>query len=91
MKTELVFIALALTAGAALAKGGGHSSGHSRSAGGHANGSPHSVRGYVKKDGTYVAPHRATSPDKTKANNWSTKGNQNPDTGKNGTVDPNKP
>jgi hypothetical protein len=48
----------------------------------------HSVRGYTRKDGTYVAPHRATNPNRTKADNWSTRGNVNPYTGKEGTVDP---
>lgn len=51
--------------------------------------SSHSVRGYTRKDGTYVAPHRATNPNSTRADNWSTKGNVNPYTGKEGTVDPN--
>lgn len=48
-------------------------------------GGSHSVRGHVTKNGTYVAPHRATNPDGTKANNWSQKGNVNPYTGKEGT------
>ncbi len=48
------------------------------------------VKGYTKKDGTYVAPHDRTAPDKSKENNWSTKGNVNPETGKKGTVDPYK-
>jgi hypothetical protein len=46
------------------------------------------VRGYVKKDGTYVQPHVRTSPNSTKADNYSSKGNVNPYTGKRGTVDP---
>ena len=52
---------------------------------------PHSTRGYVKKDGTVVQPHRQTNPNKSKADNWSSKGNVNPDTGKAGTVDPYAP
>lgn len=48
------------------------------------------VKGYTKKDGTYVAPHSRTTPDKSKQNNYSTKGNMNPHTGKKGTVDPDK-
>ena len=44
-----------------------------------------STRGYVKKNGTYVAPHVKTTPDKTKNNNYSTRGNANPRTGKEGT------
>jgi hypothetical protein len=43
------------------------------------------VRGYTKKDGTYVAPHDRTAPNHTKNDNWSTKGNINPETGKAGT------
>lgn len=48
------------------------------------------VRGYTKKSGTYVAPHNKTSPDKSKLNNYGTKGNYNPYTGKEGTKDPYK-
>lgn len=47
------------------------------------------AKGYTKKNGIYVAPHYKTSPDKSKTDNWSTKGNVNPMTGKKGTADPN--
>lgn len=47
--------------------------------------SSHSVRGYTRKDGTYVAPHRQTNPNGTLNDNWSTRGNTNPDTGREGT------
>jgi hypothetical protein len=48
-----------------------------------------SVRGYVRKDGTYVQPHMRSAPDGNTQNNWSTYGNVNPYTGKEGTkVDP---
>jgi hypothetical protein len=47
-----------------------------------------SVQGYTKKDGTYVAPHVRTTPNNSKYDNWSTKGNANPYTGKPGTKDP---
>lgn len=43
------------------------------------------VRGYTRKDGTYVSPHYRSSPDGIFSNNWSTKGNVNPYTGKIGT------
>ena len=43
------------------------------------------VKGYVKKDGTSVKAHKRSTADKTKTNNWTTKGNTNPDTGKAGT------
>jgi hypothetical protein len=48
----------------------------------------HSVKGYTKKDGTYVAPSHATNPNSTKTDNYSSKGNVNPYTGKEGTKDP---
>lgn len=50
----------------------------------------HAVKGHVTKDGTYVAPHRATNPNGTKADNYSSKPNVNPHSGKAGTVDPYK-
>lgn len=41
------------------------------------------VRGYYKPStGRYVAPHYRTAPDTSKWNNYSTKGNLNPYTGK---------
>lgn len=46
------------------------------------------VKGYFRKNGTYVAPHYRSSPNSTKLDNWSTKGNINPYTGKVGTKDP---
>ena len=46
------------------------------------------VRGYIKKSGTYVAPHYKSSRDSSKFNNYSTKGNYNPFTGKKGYVNP---
>jgi len=33
-------------------------------------------------------PHYRTSPNKSRLDNWSTKGNINPSTGRRGTVDP---
>jgi len=71
------------------AKGGGRG-GAARSSG-VTNSGYHSVRGYTTRNGTYVAPHRATNPNATKMDNWSTKGNVNPFTGKPGTVDPYAP
>jgi hypothetical protein len=47
--------------------------------------SSHAVRGYTTQRGTYVAPRRQTNPDHTQRNNYSTKGNVNPSTGKTGT------
>ena len=43
------------------------------------------VRGYYKPStGRYVMPYYRTSPNRTKWDNWSTKGNINPFTGKKG-------
>ena len=44
------------------------------------------VRSYYKPStGTYVMPSYRTSPNRTKLDNWSTKDNYNPYTGKAGT------
>ena len=61
--------------GAAFARGHG---------GGHHGGSVH-VKSTVTKKGSYVPAHERTAPDKRRGNNWSTKGNTNPTTGKAGT------
>jgi hypothetical protein len=50
-----------------------------------------SVKGYYKPSTMkYVAPSYRTSPNKTKLDNYSTKGNYNPYTGKSGTANPYK-
>jgi hypothetical protein len=46
------------------------------------------VKGSTRSNGTYVEPHQRTAPNKTKSDNWSTKGNTNPNTGKKGTKNP---
>lgn len=46
------------------------------------------VRGYTRRDGTYVAPHHRSTPNDTRLDNYSTRGNVNPYTGREGTVDP---
>lgn len=53
-------------------------------ASGSGSGSVH-VRGSVTRRGVYRQPHHRTAPDRTQHNNWSTKGNRNPYTGKAGT------
>jgi len=50
----------------------------------------HPVRGYTKKNGTYVQPHHQTNPNHTQRDNWSSKPNVNPYTGKQGTRTPKK-
>ncbi|MBB3193141.1 hypothetical protein [Roseateles terrae] len=67
----LVTLAICTMAATVFAKGGGAVA----------------VRGYVKKDGTYVAPHMRSAPDANFQNNWSTTGNVNPYTGEPGKVE----
>ncbi len=43
------------------------------------------VKGYYRKDGTYVKPHYRSNPDGNPYNNWSYPGNTNPYTGKTAT------
>lgn len=42
------------------------------------------VGGYTKDNGTYVQPHYRSNTNSTTLDNWSTKGNTNPYTGKKG-------
>ncbi|TWB42607.1 hypothetical protein [Nitrospirillum pindoramense] len=73
----------------AEARGGGHDGGH----GGHhgharshrSYSHDHYVRPHVTKRGTYVHGHMQTNPNKTRNDNYSTKGNVNPYTGQAGT------
>ncbi len=46
------------------------------------------VRGYTRQDGTYVAPHYRSSPNRSYNDNWSVRPNVNPYTGKRGTRSP---
>ena len=50
-----------------------------------------SVRGSVRSNGTYVSSHYRTTPNRTRLDNFSTKGNLNPYTGRRGTKDPYAP
>lgn len=67
---------------------GGGSRGYSNHYQYSSSGSPTRVRGHQGKNGTYVQPHYRTHPDNSRVNNWSSKGNTNPYTGKQGTKDP---
>jgi hypothetical protein len=48
----------------------------------------HRVKTHTRKNGTVVQSHKRTNPNATKRDNWSTKGNTNPTTGKRGTKRP---
>jgi hypothetical protein len=50
----------------------------------------HTRRGYVTKKGTYVPPSRATNPNRTQRDNYSSKPNVNPYTGRQGARAPTK-
>lgn len=51
---------------------------------------PVSVKGYYNKNGKWVEPYKRTAPNKTIRDNWDTRPNVNPYTGKSGTKDPNR-
>lgn len=46
------------------------------------------VSGYTKADGTYVQGYYRSTPNNTKLDNYSTRGNVNPYTGQQGTINP---
>lgn len=50
----------------------------------------HTVKGYVKKDGTVVQPHRRTDQNKTEKDNYTSRPNVNPYTNKKGYRTPKK-
>ena len=56
--------------------------------GGHNSGGHVGVRPHTRKDGTFVQPHQRTAPNSTQRDNFSSKPNSNPYTGKPGTREP---
>ncbi len=52
---------------------------------------PVRVQGHVTRGGVYVPPHVRTAPNQTRTDNWSSRPNVNPYTGKAGTADPYAP
>ena len=76
------FIVIILASPNVFAKGGGsHRSGQTHSSDTH-------VQGHMRKNGTYVQPHVRTSPNRTQQDNYTSKPNVNPYTGKDGTKVP---
>ncbi len=59
--------------------------GFSKKAYGHKSNNAEHVSGYRAKSGRYVSPHMRTRSNSTRYDNFSTKGNVNPYTGKAGT------
>ena len=94
----MLFLSTMLVGGSGFAKGGrSHSSKHhsrasKKTSGGccSANVSDERVNGYVKKDGTHVDEYLRTAPNGTQNDNFSTKANINPYTGKDGYKEPKK-
>lgn len=93
MKKPALLILSLLLALPAIASGG-HSSGRSSGGSHHptkpatgtgAKAQHEHVGSYTKKSGARVPAHDRSTKDATKTNNWSTKGNANPETGKAGT------
>jgi hypothetical protein len=83
MRSSLIFVLFStLAVTGAVAKGGMHSASSS--------GGSHHVSGHTTKGGTYVQPHQQTNPNKTQYDNWSSKPNVNPYTGKEGTKTPDR-
>jgi hypothetical protein len=78
--TILVVAVCVLAVPSTFAKGGG-----SYSPGTGSKAASSHVKGYYKKDGTYVEPYKRSTPDAEFENNWTTKGNINLNTGKLGT------
>jgi hypothetical protein len=74
---------LATHASTSMARGGRHLENYSPGTG--SNSSSVSVKGYHKNDGNYVESYKRSTSDYKFENNWSTKGNQNQSTGKEGT------
>jgi hypothetical protein len=69
---------LVIGAAAAEARGGGRSFG----------GGSHSIRGHFRSSGTYVMPSGARNPNRTQYDNYGTRGNYNPYSGRVGTKTP---
>ena len=70
----------------AKGKSGSHKSTTKTTSSSHAaNSNVVHVDSYVRKNGTVVQAHDRTASNATKNDNWSTKGNVNPETGKKGT------
>ena len=80
---SVLVLSLMSFAGEAQA-GGGRSGGYSNGLGTGSNPRSYSVRPYTRQDGTYVLPHSRSMPNQKWRDNWSTKPNVNPYTGKEG-------
>ena len=78
-------LSLGLATIADAGRGGGSRRGSSTGPGTGSNPRSHSVRPHIRKDGVYVPGHRRSNPNRKPRDNWTTKPNVNPYTGKQGT------
>ncbi|ENU80608.1 hypothetical protein F975_01662 [Acinetobacter sp. ANC 3789] len=87
MKKVFTCFALSILSITCFAKGGGssHYSSSRMTGSGYTNPSHTRVSGYTKKNGTYVASYEKSHNNSTQLDNFDTKGNVNPYTGKDGT------
>ena len=69
----LMILAMLVVAGAAEARDKAREPGY-----GWVNPRSGNVAGHLKRDGTYIAPHRRTAPNATTRDNYSAPGNYNP-------------
>ena len=76
---KIMFVVLLLASSAVYAKDSRSKSYDLKSS------SDRSVRSYTKKNGTHVVRHKKTVKNHTRQDNYTTKGNVNPYTGKKGT------
>lgn len=77
-------LALLILAGEADARGG-RLSGRAVGPGLGSNPRSYGVGPHLRRDGTFVSPHRRSTPNREWRDNWSTSPNTNPDTGRIGT------
>lgn len=82
MKKAVLTVVSAMFAVSAFAQSGYGGSSYG------SNTESHYTRGHYRSNGTYVEGHYSSNPNNTTSDNWSTKGNYNPYTGKQGTRDP---
>nr|MBI3611673.1 hypothetical protein [Nitrospirota bacterium] len=80
-----LFLSLDLIVSDASAKSGGRGSSGGYKGGDSRSGGSVTVRPHTRRDGSYVEGHRRSGPNSTQRDNYSTKGNVNPYTGKSGT------
>lgn len=88
MKTIMLVAAFAVISTSAFAQYGSNRGYGSGGYGTGSNSQSHSVDGYTNNRGTYVQPHQQTNPNSTQYDNYSTRGNYNPNTGSYGTRTP---